>query len=124
MFGLYRFRWPLPFHWSAVDLGGLEGDTPNVLCNHARYNRATMQLIMKKGAKYITILRDPVYQYESMFSYMEFGNYLSLNHSKAISLPGFVENPVPKLYQMREKYRGIPEPMNLVKNAMFFDLGM
>ena len=45
-----------------------------------------------------------------------------LNSSKD-PLEDFVENPVPKLYKMREKFRGIPEPMNLVKNPMFFDLG-
>ena len=77
---------------------------------------------MKKGAKYITILRNPIDQYESTFSYMEFKKFLQLNNSEN-PLADFVENPVPKLYEMREKYRGIPEPMNLVKNPMLFDLG-
>ena len=120
----YRFRWPVPFHWSAVDLWRLDGDTPSILANHARYNRPTLQLIMRKGAKYIKFLRNPVQQYESTLSYMEFSKFLQLNNSKN-PLADFVNNPVPKLYQMREKYRGIriPEPMNLVKNPMFFDLG-
>ena len=118
----YRFRWPVPFHWSAVDLWRLDGDTPSILCNHARYNRPTIQLIMRKGAKFITILRNPVDQYESTFSYMEFAKFLQLNNSKN-PLADFVENPVPMLYKMRDKYNGIPEPMNLVKNPMFFDLG-
>ena len=117
-----RFHWPLPFHWSSVDLWRLDGDTPSILCNHARYNRPAMQLIMRKEAKYVTILRNPVEQYESMFNYMEFNTYLQLNISKN-PLADFVENPVPVLYKMREKFRGIPESMNLVKNPMFFDLG-
>lgn len=118
----YRFRWPVPFHYSAVDLWRLNGDTANILSNHARYNRRTIQLIMKKNAKYITILRNPIEQYQSTFSYMEFSKFLRINYSKN-PLADFMQNPVPKLYAMRERYRGIPEPMNLVKNPMFFDLG-
>lgn len=123
MGNFYRFRWPVPFHWSSVDLWRLDGDTPGVLCNHARYNRPTMQLIMRKGAKYITILRNPLNQYESMFNYMKFNSFLQLNESKN-PLGDFVKNPVPYLYKMKKKFHGIPESMNLVKNPMFFDLGM
>ncbi|XP_028393927.1 galactosylceramide sulfotransferase-like [Dendronephthya gigantea] len=118
-----RFYWPALFHWSAVDLWRLDGDTPSILSNHARYNRPTMQLIMRKGAKYITILRDPVDQYESTFNYMGFEKFLDLKDSKN-PLADFLKNPVPKLYQLRDKHHGIPEPMQLVKNPMFFDLGM
>ncbi|KAJ7379642.1 galactose-3-O-sulfotransferase 1 [Desmophyllum pertusum] len=68
---LYRFGWPGYFHWRAVDLWRLNGEPAHVLCNHARYNRPAMDVVMHGDTKYITILRDPVYQFESTFNYME-----------------------------------------------------
>ena len=122
---LNRFRWPIPFHLSAVDVSRLDGDNPSILVSHARYHRTTFELIMRKGAKYITILRNPVDQYESTFNYMEFGRRLQLQGKSKYPLEDFMKNPVKILHKMRnhEKHRQIPDAIALVKNPMFFDLG-
>ena len=121
--GLFRFRWPLPFHWSAVDLWRMNGETANVLCNHARYNRPSMNLVMKGNTKYITILRNPVDQWESTFNYMEFPSYLNLSYD-ATPMETFLSNPHAYLRRMAIRLKTFPESMNLARNGMFFDLGM
>ena len=101
----YRFKWPNLFHWSAVDLWRLGGKKASMLSNHARYDRPAMQLVMREGAKYITILRHPVTQYESMFDYMHFNIYFNLLKSKSkTSLEIFFENPTVFLNKIPDRY--------------------
>ena len=60
------FHWPRRFEVSyATTFGG----APNILCNHARYNRVPMHFLFpKETTRYITILRDPPAQLESIFN--------------------------------------------------------
>ena len=63
------FHWPLRFEASyATTFGG----APHILCNHARYNRAPMHFLFpKETTRYITMLRDPPTQLESVFNYYD-----------------------------------------------------
>lgn len=120
---LYRFGWPGYFHWHAVDLWRLNGEPAHVLCNHARYNRPAMEVIMQSDTKYITILRDPVYQFESTFNYMELYRFFKLtNYSNPLQV--FLRNPHGYLKNLTRTVKSIPESMHLVRNGMFFDLGL
>lgn len=112
----------MPFNWAAVDLWRMNGETANVLCNHARYYRPTMDVIMKNNTKYITILRNPVDQWESTFNYMEFPSYLNLSNDET-PMDTFLNNPHVYLRNMAIRLRNFPEALNLVRNGMFFDLG-
>ena len=101
----------------------LNGQPANILSNHARYNRATMELIMQEHTKYITILRNPVDHFESTFNYMEFHRYFRLpKHPQ--SLEKFLTQPFAYLYDLKSRVNGFPEPLHLVRNGMFFDLGL
>ncbi|XP_020611720.1 galactose-3-O-sulfotransferase 4-like isoform X2 [Orbicella faveolata] len=120
---LYRFGWPGYFHWHAVDLWRLNGEPAHVLCNHARYNRPAMEVIMQSDTKYITILRDPVYQFESTFNYMELYRFFKLtNYSNPLQV--FLRNPHGYLKNLTRTVKSFPESMHLVRNGMFFDLGL
>ena len=64
----YLFHWPSSFRLSFVE--STYGRPPNILCNHARYNKVPMNwLFPKETSRYITILRDPVMQFESVFNF-------------------------------------------------------
>ncbi|XP_068699298.1 galactosylceramide sulfotransferase-like isoform X2 [Montipora foliosa] len=121
--GLYRFGWPGYFNWNNVDLWRLNGEPANVLCNHARYRRRAMDVIMHSNTKYITILRDPVYQFESTFHYMELYRYFELtNYSSPMEI--FLTKPREYLVNLTRALKTFPESMHLVRNGMFFDLGL
>ena len=121
--GFYRFRWPMPFNWAAVDLWRMNGETANVLRNHARYYRPAMNVIMKNNTKYVTILRNPVDQWESTFNYMEFSSSLNLSDD-GTPMDTFLSNPHVYLRNMVIRLKTFPESLNLVRNGMFFDLGL
>lgn len=118
-----RFRWPLQFHWSYVDLFLLEHQYANILCNHARYNRPSMDAIMEQDSKYITILRNPVGQFESMFDYMEFSRYFRLN-GYPDPMRRFLRRPFHYIRNATRYGGSLPEPMHLIRNGQFFDLGL
>lgn len=81
-----------------------------------------MDLIMNDRAKYITILRSPVTQFESSFYYFEFDRVLRL---KGFSDPvkEFLRFPDEYLYNMTLILNDLPETMNLIQSGMFYDLG-
>ena len=120
--GTYRFMWPRKFHWTATDILRLDGETANALSNHARYDRRQMDIIMKKGTKYISILREPVSQFHSSFYYFEFDKMFRLQHTKN-PLEEFLRDPDKHLYDLSMRLGDLPEETNLVQNGMFFDLG-
>ncbi|XP_067051347.1 galactosylceramide sulfotransferase-like isoform X2 [Acropora muricata] len=120
---LYRFGWPGYFRWSSVDLLRLNGQPASILCNHARYRRQEMDIIMHNNTKYITILRDPVYQFESTFHYMELYRYFNLANSLN-PMEVFLSKPREHLLKLRRTSRSLPDSIHLVRNGMFFDLGL
>ncbi|XP_072166320.1 galactose-3-O-sulfotransferase 2-like [Diadema setosum] len=85
----------------------------NMLANHARYNRPEMSKVMYPGAVYITILRHPSLQYESMYTYYGF------DHLFKVSLSTFANNP--QTYYTR--HQG-PHPMHSALNPTLYDLGL
>ena len=88
-----------------------------MLTNHARYNRHEMEAVVHH-AKYITILREPVKQFESAFGYYEMPRKLGLSK---------YENPLEEFMKEPETYfntRAFDYYWQLMRNAQLFDLGM
>lgn len=98
---------------------------PNMLCSHARYNRAVLDRVMPNDTIYVTILRDPVTQFESTFSYMTFGEILGISN-ETDPLEAFFENPKDVLvnYLLTQDLRINSDRLKLIRNGMFFDLGL
>ena len=82
-----------------------------------------MDIIMHNDTKYITILRDPVYQFESTFHYMELYRYFNLANSLN-PMEVFLSKPREHLLKLRRTSRSLPDSIHLVRNGMFFDLGL
>lgn len=115
------FHWPRRFEASyATTFGG----TPNILCNHARYNRAPMHFLFpKETTRYITILRDPSAQLESVFNYYDiYGKTFQTQSSPMTPLESFFKNIT--FYQSRRVLDGLGVDLNLLKNPSLFDLGL
>ena len=112
---VYSFYWPSKFDLRFA--ASLYNREPNILCNHARYNGKPMRwLFPKYRSRYITILREPASQFESVFNFMHFASVLGLkNHSDPLgtflSSPRRFVQPQPKGGRL------------LLRNPMMFDLG-
>lgn len=85
----------------------------DMLVNHARYNRKEMDIAVPQ-ATYITIIRNPVEQLESVFGYFEVGFHLSIRGSNRFKT--FMSNPL-KYYIMRKGH------WQQLRNGQLFDLG-
>ena len=92
---------------------------PNFLCSHTRYSKKTMNyLFPKNGSKYITILRNPVEQFESVFSYMGLGKVYNLGADPTQSIKQFLRKGI--------EFKDIHKTRSsvLARNPMMFDLGL
>ena len=87
----------------------------NILTNHARYNRFEMSQVVHR-AIYVTIIRNPIHQLESAFSY--FGMAQGLGLSENNGLDEFLEKP--KYYFNNQQYHMREQSWN----GQIFDLGL
>ena len=81
-----------------------------------------MDMIMKEGTQYISVLRDPVTQFESSFYYFEFDRRFQLN-TFPNPIEEFLKYPDEHLYNLTLILGDLPETMNLIQSGMFYDFG-
>ncbi|XP_072041827.1 galactosylceramide sulfotransferase-like [Amphiura filiformis] len=86
----------------------------NILCHHTRFSEKGMEEVMATDSVYVSILREPVAMYESVFTYIEYNTIYHLNEINP--LKQFLENPRKYYDQYDGKDRG--------KNPMLFDFGL
>ena len=117
---VFTFYWPTRFRFSfTANLFGME---PHILCNHARYNRKAMHLILPKNTStYITILRHPLRQYESVFNFMNMAYALGY-HEQRDPLATFLKF-TPSGQDLRRLMKK-KLSLYLIRNPMLFDLGL
>ena len=83
----------------------------NILCSHTVFNKKPMNwLFPREISKYVTILRNPVDNFESTFNYYHIGKSLGLGDDPVVSLEKFLERPSSAIINAR--------------NPMMFDLGL
>ena len=117
---LFTFVWPARFRVSYT--APLYKFDANILCNHARFNKKPMNwLFPKDRSRYITILREPVAQYESVFNFMHFAKPLGFK-DEADPLGTFLKFPPP--FQEIRPLMKRTLALYLVRNPMLFDLGL
>ncbi|XP_019627229.1 PREDICTED: galactosylceramide sulfotransferase-like [Branchiostoma belcheri] len=105
--------WPRPFHRSFVG-GGTKNTIYNILCHHTRFDYKNIRDLMPDDTVYITIVRNPVYMYESVFTYFRFEKQFKINSSEPFKT--FLDNPSQFI-----KFGG-KSPMRY-RNPMLYDLG-
>ena len=79
---------------------------------------------MPNDTMYVTILRNPVTQFESTFSYMTLDKILGMNSSDP--LEEFFKDPQTILvnYVLTQDLRINSDRLKLIRNGMFYDLGL
>lgn len=83
-----------------------------------------MKELMEEDTVLITILRNPVSQFESTFSYMQFAQLLGIQTARPMET--FFEDPtkiMSKISNISSSKTVFPY-LNLLKNGQFFDLGL
>ncbi|KAJ7353780.1 hypothetical protein OS493_032365 [Desmophyllum pertusum] len=109
--------WPRRFLLS--DVLTRNGNQPNFLCSHTRYNEKPMNYLFPKNTSiYLTILRDPVSQFESVFNYVGFGEVFGLGNDPTKSFTAFLRKGI--------EFKDITKARSsvLARNPMMFDLGL
>ena len=83
--GSHLFKWPYFFRHSFV-FEYENGDHFNLLANHARFDKKNMSEMMTRPnmTKFITVLREPVHQLESLYSYFKFHKPLKTSEENGI----------------------------------------
>ncbi|XP_035802570.1 galactosylceramide sulfotransferase [Amphiprion ocellaris] len=117
----YQFSYPDKFRADFVDELPEGSSNFDILCSHMRLDIEELRPMMLPNTIYVTILRDPVLTFESVFScYTSTVPAFTLakkaaEHRSALSM--FLESP--------ESFWDPKEPRNgLAKNPMSFDLGL
>ena len=121
--GSNRLDWP--WFFKNTSFYHLNGTEPNILCNHARFNKQPMVNLMPNDTVYVTILRNPISQFESSFSYMTFDKILGMKKSED-TLTEFFKDPEKVLvnYVLTQDLRINSDRLKLIQNGMFYDLGL
>lgn len=119
-FPRYSYQFAYPEHFSRDFVEDLLPRTAhfNLLCSHMRLDVKEVQAVVPPPAIFLTILRDPVQTFESVFHYYQ--NIVPAfqplaNHSRP--LLAFLEAP-DRYYNGQEASNG------LARNPMTFDLGL
>ncbi|KAF5921547.1 hypothetical protein HPG69_009115, partial [Diceros bicornis minor] len=86
----------------------------NIMCNHLRFNPPEVQKVMPKGTFYFSILRNPIFQLESSFTY--YRNYVPA-FKRAKSLHVFLASPGTYYNE------GVGLANVYARNNMWFDFG-
>ena len=99
----------------------LERPQPNLLTSHTRYNQKPRNYLFPKATtKYVTILRNPVEQYESVFNYMGLGDVYGFGRDPIKALETFLDTGV----EFKDLFKTNSTTSRLVRNPMSFDLGL
>ena len=118
-----RFNWPAPFSHQYVQLPRLRTGKADMLNLHSVLNYPELRKVMKSGFRLVTILREPVSQFRSMFYYLGLPKHYGLtNYTDPVA--EFMKDPYkyhhfkPYLKVGREKYF----EENLIRNGNLYDL--
>lgn len=112
-----HFNWP---HLFLLNYAMPIGRTPNILSNHARFNKAPMHWLFPKGTtRYITLLREPTKQFESVFNYYQFAKRFQELQNVTPTFDSFLQNA--EFFLKKGNGSGL---FNLLKNPTLFDLGL
>ena len=115
--GAGHLAWPQRFHISQVLPFYRQ---PNILCSHTVFNKKPLNwLFPREISKYVTIIRNPVDTFESLFNYYKLGKVLGLEGDPVVSLEKFLERASSFYNKFGAKKRRIN-----ARNPMMFDLGL
>ena len=111
--------WPYRFNPSRHVFEYSDGVAYNFICNHAKYDKVQMSRVFARAPKIITIVRDPLYQFESCAVYFNFKHYYKLPNRTNV-IDAFFEKNQTEIHELFKKPKS--HNMLLVKNPIAHDL--
>ncbi|XP_059415024.1 galactose-3-O-sulfotransferase 2-like [Carassius carassius] len=119
----YQFNYPDRFRAAFVDELPEGSSQFNLLCSHMRLDLREVRKLMPQNTVFITLLRDPIKTFESVFGYYTsiipafFSAHRAAANKGKSALSVFLDSP--------DTFWDPKEPGNgLAKNPMSFDLGL
>uniref|UniRef100_A0A8C2CI88 Galactose-3-O-sulfotransferase 4 n=1 Tax=Cyprinus carpio TaxID=7962 RepID=A0A8C2CI88_CYPCA len=119
----YQFNYPDRFRAEFVDELPEVSSQFNLLCSHMRFDLREVRKVMPQNTVFITLLRDPIKTFESVFGYYTsiipafFSALRAAANKGRFALSMFLDSP--------ETFWDPKEPGNgLAKNPMSFDMGL
>ncbi|XP_068778806.1 galactosylceramide sulfotransferase-like [Struthio camelus] len=114
----FQFAYPQPFSPAFVEPPPPGATGYDLLLSHLRLEPAALRRLMPPGAVFLTILRDPVRTYRSVFQYYR-------GAVPAFQALGNRSRPLAAFLRRPRRYYDPREPGNgLARNPMAFDLGL
>ncbi|MBN3305793.1 G3ST3 sulfotransferase, partial [Amia calva] len=124
----YQFGYPQRFREEFVDELPPGASQFDILCSHMRLDLPQLRRMMPADSIYLTILRDPVSTFESVFSYYaSMVPAFTLVQNRASDSPGGPDQRqlLAAFLASPESYYDPADPSNgLARNPMTFDLGL
>ncbi|XP_002731004.1 galactosylceramide sulfotransferase-like [Saccoglossus kowalevskii] len=97
----------------------LPGTQYNMLVSHVPFNKQAIDKVIR-NATYITILRHPVANYESIFGFMKIANYFHINQNTSQDpFEVFLSNTTMYFKRINDSYH-----KTLLSNRQIFDVGL
>eukprot|EP00794_Sanderia_malayensis_P015009 gene15009-16558_t len=121
----FQYFWPLRFHPSHTRLDLLNKVKPNMAVNIGRYSSMRYILpMMPNDTVVMTILRDPVRHFESVYEYADISTLIGLWNSSRDPFAKFLEAPRNNVIEFVKDSKKFSIELNLLKNGLSFDLGL
>ncbi|XP_078000004.1 galactose-3-O-sulfotransferase 2-like [Glandiceps talaboti] len=105
----FNRRFAIPVPWNEY----------NMFCQHSRFNLPEVMELMPDDTVFVTILREPVAHFESLFTYYNIGGKLRIREPS--KLEQFLRNP--EKYVQRRTYKTYNSTNPYLRNNYMFDLG-
>jgi len=90
----------------------IEDQGYNIFALHTKWNQEEVSNLMGQGTKFITVLRDPVDNFESLYNYVHFNKTFEMNLEDFVHFYIGKKRPIPRVHA----YLG--------RNQQLWDLGM
>jgi len=84
----------------------------NIFALHTKWDQGEVERVLGEGAKYVTSLRDPVDEFESLYNYVHFENTFHMDLDEFVAFYVQTRRPIPRV----NSYLG--------RNQQLWDLGM
>ncbi|XP_035603766.1 galactose-3-O-sulfotransferase 2-like [Oncorhynchus keta] len=120
----YQFSYPDRFRADFVDELPPGSSQFDMLCSHMRLDLGQVKQVMPRNTIYITLLRDPLQTFESVFSYYT-STVPAFTLAKKAADTANMKSALSVFLEAPESYWDPTEPGNgLARNPMSFDLGL
>ncbi len=113
----FQYYWPLRFHPSHTRLDLLNKALPNMAINVGRYSKQHILPMMPNNTVALTILRDPIRHFESVYEYADISRLIGLSNVSRDPFAMFLAAPRSSVIEFVKGTKSFAIELNLLKNG-------